>query len=287
MVKHLGIVGAGTMGAGIAQLAALAGIDVTLYDINDTVLRQALERLKRSLNEAVQKGTINAEQSTGAFSRIHPRTRIADLSHSDFVIESVIEDLRIKKDLFKHLEAGTKPTTILATDTSFLSVTAIASATHRADKVVGLHFLFPVESVKLVEIVLTEQTSQETLQQCRDFLNQLGKTSVAVADSPGFIINRLIHSFHGEALQILGEHVADAEQIDRIMKAEGGFVLGPLESLDTRGLDISLNATNALFDASSGDSRFRPHPIEKRMVVSGLLGKKSGRGFFMYEPEKK
>jgi len=287
MVKHLGIVGAGTMGAGVAQLAALAGIDVALYDINDTVLRQALERLKRSLNQAVQKGELSAEQSTEAFTRIHPRTRITDLNHSEIVVEAVIEDLRIKKDLFKHLEAGTKPTTILATNTSFLSVTAIGSATHRADKVVGLHFLFPVHDVKIVEVIRTEHASQETIQRCHDFLNQLGKTAITVADVPGFIINRILHPFHGEALRLLGEHVADAEQTDRIMKAEGGFAVGPFESLDNLGLDSSLNATKALFDASSGDSRFRPHPIQQRMVDSGLLGKKAGSGFFVYDQEKK
>jgi 3-hydroxybutyryl-CoA dehydrogenase len=287
MVRHLGIVGAGTMGAGIAQLAALAEIEVALYDINDTVLRQALERLKRSLNKAVEKGEVSAAQSTGAFSRIHPRTRIADLSHSDFIIESVIEDLRIKKDLFKHLEAGTKPTTILATNTSFLSVSAIASATHRADKVVGLHFLFPVEAVKIVEIVRTELASQETIQRCLEFLSQLGKTAITVADVPGFIINRVVHPFYGEALRVLGEHVADAEQIDRIMKTVGGFASGPFESMDGLGLDSSLDTTKALFDASYGDSRFRPHPVQRRMVESGLLGKKSGRGFFTYEQEKK
>jgi len=283
MIKHLGIVGAGTMGAGIAQLAAFAGIDVTLYDINDTVLRQALERLKRSINKAVENGELSAQQSTEAFARIHPRTRLADLSHSEIVVEAVIEDLRIKKDLFKHLEAGTKPTTILASNTSFLSITAIAAATRRPEKVVGLHFLYPVEKVKVVEIVQTEQTAQETLQCCHDFLDQLGKTPVSVADAPGFIVNRFIHPFHGEALQILGEHIADAEQIDHIMKAEGGFACGPFESLDAMGLDTSLNATKALFDASSGDARFRPHPIEKRMVESGLLGQKSGHGFYTYE----
>ncbi len=287
MVKHLGIVGAGTMGAAIAQLAALAGIDVVLYDINDTVLRQALERLKRSLNKAVEIGELTAEQSTDAFTRIHPRTRLIDLSHSDIVIEAVIEDLRIKKDLFKHLEAGTKPTTILASNTSSLSVTAIASATHRPEKVVGLHFLYPVEIVKIVEVARTEETSEETLQRCRDFLNQLGKTVISVTDSPGFIFNRIVHPFHSEALQILGEHVADAEQIDRIMKSEGGFPFGPFESLDIVGLDVSLNTTKALFESSSGDSRFRPHPIQKRMVESGHLGKKSGRGFYTYEEGKK
>ena len=210
MIKHLGIVGAGTMGTGIAQLAALAGIDIAIYDVNDTVLRLALERLKRSLNKAVEKGNLSSEQFTDVFSRIHPRTRLIDLSHSDIVIEAVIEDLRIKKDLFKHLEAGTKPTTILASTTSFLSITAIASATRRPEKIVGLHFLYPAESVKIVEIARTEQTAQETLQRCHDFLNQLGKTPVAVADSPGFILNRVVHPFHGEALQVLGEHIADA-----------------------------------------------------------------------------
>ena len=287
MVKHLGIVGAGTMGAGIAQLAAHAGIDVALYDINDTVLRQALERLKRSLNKAVEKGKLSSEQSTELFTRIHPRTRLADLSHSEIVIEAVIEDLRIKKDLFKHLEAGTKPTTILASNTSFLSIASIASATRQPEKIVGLHFLYPAENVKIVEIVQTEQTAQETLQRCHEFLNQIGKTPVIVADSPGFIMNRVVHPFHGEALQVLGEHIADANQIDRIMKAEGGFSRGPFESLDITGLDASLTTTKALFDASSGDSRFRPHPIQQRMVDSGLLGEKSGRGFYTYEQGKK
>jgi 3-hydroxybutyryl-CoA dehydrogenase len=287
IVKHLGVVGAGTMGAGIAQLAALAGIDVALYDVNDTLLRQALEQLKRSLNEAVAKGELNAEQSTAAFSRIHPRTRLADLGHSDFVIDAAIDDLRIKKDLFRHLEGGTKPTTILATQTSFLSVTAIASATHRADKVIGLHFLFPVDTVKLVEVILGDQTSQETAQRCHDLLTQLGKTAVTVADVPGFIVNRVLHPFHGEALRILGEHIADVTQIDRIMKAEGGFATGPFESMDAAGLDSSLATTQSLFESSSGDPRFRPHPIQKRMVESGLLGKKTGRGFYAYEQGKK
>ena len=287
MVKHLGIVGAGTMGAGLAQLAAIAGVDVALYDINDTLLRQALERLKRNLIKAVEKGELSAQQSTEAFTRVHPRTRLADLSHSEIVVEAVIEDLRIKKDLFKHLEAGTKPTTILASNTSSLSITAIASATHRQDKIVGLHFLYPVETVKIVEIVRTDQTAPETLERCQEFLNQLVKTPVIVADSPGFIINRIVHPFRGEALEILGEHIADAEQIDRIMKAEGGFSQGPFETLDIMGLDTSLDTTNALFQSMSCDTRFRAHPIQKRMVNSGQLGQKSGRGFYTYEKEKK
>ena len=287
MIKHLGIVGAGTTGAGIAQLAALAGIDVAFYDINDTVLRQALERLKRNLNTAVGKGELTQEQSVDGFSRIHPRTHITDLSHSEIVIDAVIEDLRIKKDLFKHLEAGTKPNTILASSTSSLSLTAIGSATKHPEKVIGLHFLHPVESMKLVEIVQTSETSTDTLDRCRDFVRQLGKASVTVSDSPGFIIHRLAQRYFGEALRILGERVADAEQIDRIMKAEGGFAQGPFESLDAIGLDAALATTQALYDRSSGDSRFRPHPILKGMVETGMLGRKSGRGFYKYEQEEK
>jgi 3-hydroxybutyryl-CoA dehydrogenase len=287
MIKHLGIVGAGTTGAGVAQLAALAGIDVVFYDINDTVLRQALERLKRNLNAAVGKGELTQEQSVDGFSRIHPRTHITDLSHSEIVIDAVIEDLRIKKDLFKHLEAGTKASTILASSTSSLSVTAIGSATKHPEKAVGLHFLDPVESTKLVEIVQTPETSTDTLERCREFVEQLGKKSVTVSDSPGFVIHRLGHLYFGEALRILGEHVADAEQIDRIMKMVGGFSEGPFESLDRIGLDTALNTTKSLFHGMSCDARFRAHPILNQMVDAGALGRKSGSGFYKYEMEKK
>jgi 3-hydroxybutyryl-CoA dehydrogenase len=283
MIKHLGIVGAGTIGSGIAQLAALAGIDVAFYDINDTVLRQALERLKRNLNSAVEKGDLTQEQSVDGFSRIHPRTHITDLNHSEIVIDAVIEDLRIKKDLFKHLEAGTKPNAILASSISSLSVTAIGSATKHPGKVVGLHFLLPVESSKLAEIVQTSQTSADTLERCREFVRQVGKRSITVCDSPGFVIDRLAQLYFGEALRILGEHVADAEQIDRIMKAEGGFTQGAFESLDAIGIDAALATTQALYDRSSGDSRFRPHQILKQMVEAGTMGRKSGQGFYSYE----
>jgi 3-hydroxybutyryl-CoA dehydrogenase len=287
MVKHLGIVGAGTMGAGIAQLAARAGIDVALYDVNDTLLRQSIERLKQDFNQAVGRGTATAEQADAVFSRIHPRTHLNDLSHSEIVIEAVIEDLRIKKDLFKHLEAGTKPTTILATNTSTLSVSAIASATHRGDRVVGLHFLFPVDNTDVVEIIRTTQTSGETIQRCAGFLSQLHKVCVTVADVPGFIIHRVRHPFHGEALRILGEHIADVGQIDRIMTAEGGFAVGPFESMDLIGLDAALEMSQSLYASTAGETRFRPHIIHSRMVESGLLGKKSGRGFYVYQDGKK
>ncbi len=286
MVKHLGVVGAGTMGAGIAQVAALAGIDVALYDVNATVLRQSLERLKRVFSKAVEKGELTQEQTTEAFTRIHPRTRLTDLSHSEIIVEAVIEDLRVKKDLFKHLESGTKPSTILASNTSSLSLTAIASATQHPEKVVGLHFRHPIDVEQLVELVRTEQTSPDTLQRSIDFSMQLGKTPVIVNDAPGFIINRLLQPFHGEALRILSEHIASVEQIDRIVKTAGGFAMGPFESLDSAGLDVMLSVTQSLYERSCGEPRYRIHPLLKQMVESGLVGEKSGQGFYHYVQNK-
>lgn len=287
MVKHLGVVGAGTMGAAIAQAAALAGIETSLYDINGTVLRQALERIKTNLKSGVEHGTVSESQSIEALGRIHQRTRLNELNHSEIVVEAVIEDLRIKKDLLKHLEADTKPTTILATTTSALSVTAVGSATRHPEKVVGLHFLNPATSATLVEVVRGQQTSAETVQRSLEFTNQLSKTAVVVNDAPGFIVNRLVQPFYGEALRILGDQIADRTQIDRLMRVLGGFEFGPFESMDQLGLDSSLSVTQSLYEQTSGEPRYRPHPILKRMVESGMLGRKSGSGFYTYADSKK
>jgi 3-hydroxybutyryl-CoA dehydrogenase len=287
MVKHLGVVGAGTMGAVIAQIAALAGIETSLYDINGTVLRQALERIKTNLKSGMEHGILSESQTVEALGRIHQRTRLNELNHSEIVVEAVIEDLRIKKDLLRHLEADTKPTTILATTTSSLSVTAVGSATRHPEKVVGLHFLNPATSATLVEVVRGQHTSAETVQRSLEFTIQLSKTAVVVNDGPGFIVNRLIQPFHGEALRILGERIADHIQIDRLMKVLGGFESGPFESMDHLGLDSSLSITQSLYEQSSGEPRYRPHPIMKRMVDSGMLGRKSGNGFYTYADSTK
>lgn len=287
MIKHLGVVGAGNMGTGIAQVAAIAGIDVALYDINGTVLRQGLERIKANFKGATDKGQLRQEQTTEAFSRIHPRTRLAELSHSDIVVEAAIEDLRMKKDLFKHLEADTKPTTILASTTSSLSITAIASATRQPGKVIGLHFPDSPITSELVEIVRAQQTSPETVQRAVEFSDQIHKSSVVVLDNPGFVVNRVSQSLNSEALRVLGERVAEAEQIDRIVKTLGGFAAGPFESMDAVGLDVHLGATQTLYDHSFGDPRYRPHPLLRQMVDAGMTGEKAGRGFYTYTEEKK
>lgn len=286
MTKHLGVVGAGTMGSGIAQVAALAQFDVVLYDINDTILRQALERIKTDFKKGVEKGKLTQEQTTTAFGCIHPRTHLTDLSHSDIVIEAVIEDLRIKKDLYKHLEADTRPNTILASNTSSLSITAIASAIKHPERVVGIHFFNPAHIMKLVEVIKGEQTSQEIVQRTIELAKELGKTPVVAKDTPGFIVNRVARPFYGEALRLLGENVASVEEIDRIVKLAGGFAMGPFELMDLIGLDINLSVTQSMYDQYFGEPRYRPHPIQKRMVESGMLGKKTGRGFYDYNQKK-
>ncbi|HCA81136.1 MAG TPA: 3-hydroxybutyryl-CoA dehydrogenase [Bacteroidetes bacterium] len=286
MVKHLGIVGAGAMGAGMAQIAALAGIDVALYDVNGTVLRQAIERIKTNLAREASIGNLSQESAAATLERIHPRTRLVELNSSEIVLEAAIEDLRMKKDLLRHVEADTKPTTILATTTSTLSITAVASATHHPEKVVGLHFLGPAQDVKLVEIVRGDHTSADTVQRCVEFSRQLGKPSVVVYDSPGFLVNRVIQPFFDEPLRIVGEKVADPEQVDRIARTIGGFAAGPFETMDNAGLDTTLDVREGLYNSFSGEPRFRPHPVLKLKVAAGATGRKSGRGFFEY-PEKK
>lgn len=286
MIKHLGVIGAGTMGAGIAQAAALWGIDVILYDVNDTVLRRAQERIKSDFKKGVERGKLTDEQTGEAFQRIHTRTRLADFGHSEVVIEAVIEDLRVKKDLFKHLEADVKAGTILASNTSSLSITAIASGVRRPELVVGMHFFNPAHILKLIEIVRGEETSKETVETAKQLAEQMGKVCVLARDTPGFIVNRVARPFYGEALRLLGEHVASVEEIDRIMKEEGGFAMGPFELMDLIGLDVNFAVTQSVYEQYFGDPRYRPHPIQRRMVESGMLGKKSGRGFYTYQEEK-
>ncbi|GJQ21153.1 MAG: hypothetical protein HBSIN02_15080 [Bacteroidia bacterium] len=287
MIKHVGVVGAGTMGAGIALAAARSGLDVILYDVNDTVLRQALERIKTDLKQGVAKGKVPADEVSSIVTRIHPRTNLSDFHACELVVEAIIEDLRVKKDLFKHLETHTKTSTVLATNTSSLSVTAITSVLRKPERGIGLHFFNPAHIMKLVEIVRTRATSESTVAFARSFLHDIGKQPVLVRDTPGFIVNRVARPFYGEALRLLGEQVATHEQIDRILKQGAGFAMGPFELMDLIGIDVNFAVTQSMYDQFFGEPRYRPHPIQKQMVDAGRLGKKTGAGFYTYNDNTK
>lgn len=270
MIRHVGVVGAGVMGAAVAQAAAVKGMEVAFYDVNGTVLRQALERIKGNLLREGEKGALNAERMAEVVGRIHPRTRLVELGSSEIVLEAVIEDLRTKKDLFRHLEADTKPTAILASTTSTLSITAIASATRHPEKVIGLHFIGPAQGAKLVEIVRAEQSSIETIDRSVEFSRQLGLTTVTVKDAPGFLFNRISQVFFDEPVRILDEGIADAPQIDRIVKGMGGFPAGPFELIDASGPEAMLAGRRALYEQTFGEPRYRPHPLLQHMADAGM-----------------
>ena len=283
MFKHLGIVGTGTMGTGIAQLAVLSKINVQLYDVNETLLRRSTVRINANLRQMVNLGKLSPEELQAAMERIRTRTSLPDLGNCDFIIESVIEDIRVKKDIFKHLDASTKSTTILASTTSSLSITSIGANTRNPERIIGVHFFNPIETSALVEVVKGYKTNNETTEQVIAFINLLSKTPIVVKDTPGFIANRVSQPLFGEALRLLGENIANAEQIDRIVKIIGGFPAGPFELMDQIGVDVTLSEAQSLYEQSYGEPRLRPHPILKQMVESGWLGKKTSRGFFSYE----
>src|ERR1041385_793443 len=282
-MKTIGIVGAGTMGAGIAQVTALSGYDVILSDISEEKLGSALQQIAADMQKAVEKNKLLPDQAKNAASRILTRVTFDDFARCDVVIEAAIENLDIKKSIFKRLESICSAQTILATNTSSLSITAIASAVKLPERVIGMHFFNPPHIMKLVEVVRGNKTSSQATQRIAEFAMSLGKVPVVVKDNPGFIVNRVARPFYGEALRLLGEGGASVEDIDRIMKLEGGFKMGPFELMDLIGIDVNLSVTQSMYEQTYGEARYRPHIIQKKMVDSGLLGRKTKRGFYRYD----
>lgn len=282
MISTIGIIGSGTMGSGIAEVAALAGFNVVMNDLSRKALDSGLNRIKQNLNRSVEKDRITAVVATESLARIRTSEEFSPLETADFVIEAAIEDLNIKRDIFQKLDAMLNPEAIFATNTSSLSITSIAATVKRTGNVVGMHFFNPPPLMKLVEVVKGKQTSDETAAVTVELARRMGKAPVICKDTPGFIVNRVARPFYGEALRLLGEGVATVEEIDRIVKLEGGFKMGPFELMDLIGIDVNYAVTKSVYEQFFHEPRFRPHPIQRQMVEAGTLGRKTKRGFYQY-----
>jgi len=280
--NKIGVLGAGTMGAGIAQVAAQAGFDTLLYDVSQEFIDRGLGRIRTFLEGSRKRGKLSAEQEQQILSRLKGTLKLEDFSGYALVIEAVPEQIELKREIFKKLDAACGIETILATNTSSFSVTVIAAAARRPERVLGLHFFNPPPLMALVEVVQGEQTSAAAMHTATEIVRRMGKTPVAAKDTPGFIVNRIARPFYNEALRILSDGGATVETIDKVMKGAGGFPMGPFELMDLIGIDINFAATQSLFEAFFHDPRFRPSPIQQRMFLAGNLGRKTGRGFYTY-----
>jgi 3-hydroxybutyryl-CoA dehydrogenase len=283
MIHSIAVIGSGTMGGGIAEIAALAEIPVVVYDVSAEALTRGSKRVATDLSLSVEKGRLTPEAASAAEPRIRWSTELAAVKETDLVIEAAVEDLAKKQELFRRLDALLAPHALLATNTSSLSITAIASATRRPASVIGMHFFNPPTVMKLVEVVCGKETSEDTARVISDVARRLGKVPVLCQDTPGFIVNRVARPFYGEALRILGEGVASVEEIDRIVKLSGRFRMGPFELMDLIGIDINYAVTKSVYEQFFHEPRFRPHPLQRQMVEAGTLGRKSGRGFYPYK----
>lgn len=281
-MNKVAVLGAGIMGAGIAQVAAQGGYQVLLRDLQKSIVKDGLLTVENNLARAINKKQLNTEQRDDILSRIQTCTDLAEVHDADLVIEAVVENMAVKKQIFAELDHLCQPHTLLATNTSSLSITEIASATRREDKVLGMHFFNPVPIMKLVELIQGMETSYDTIERARQFTRQIGKQEVVVhRDSPGYIVNRILIPYINEAIFIKGEGLANAEEIDMAMKLGAGMPMGPLELADMIGLDI-VYAVILVFYNEFRDPKYRPHQLFSTMIRAGYLGRKSGRGFYKY-----
>ena len=280
-IKTIGVLGAGTMGSGIAQAAAEAGYEVIMRDIDDNFVHRGMTAINKNLGRAVDKGKKSKEEAEEIVGRVRGTTNLEDLSAADLVIEAIVENMELKKEIYKDLDRICKPEAVLASNTSGLSITEMASATNRPDQVVGMHFFNPVPVMKLVEVIMGAETSKDTFQLIMATSRKMGKEPIAVNEAPLFVVNRILVPMINEAAYVLMEGVAGAEDIDKGMMLGANHPIGPLALGDLVGLDVLLAVQDTLYK-ETGDSKYRACPLIRKMVRAGHLGRKSGRGFYSY-----
>ncbi|ARN77163.1 3-hydroxybutyryl-CoA dehydrogenase [Nonlabens spongiae] len=280
-ISKVGIIGAGTMGAGIAQVAATAGCEVKLYDVKQDQLDQAAADLDKILARLVQKGRIDSQERERIQGNIAHVDALSELSHCDLVIEAIVENLEVKKKVFGELEKRVSDDCIIATNTSSLSITSIASALKNPERCLGIHFFNPAPLMKLVEIIPAVQTSTNITELCKETIASWGKTVAVAKDTPGFIVNRVARPFYSEALRIYEEGMASIPAIDKAVK-QMEFRMGPFELMDFIGHDVNYVVTESVFEAFYYDPRYKPSLTQKRLVEAGWMGRKSGKGFYEF-----